>query len=90
MLGDLFRGIRNLLRGKRIVPVPNSHWTKFADMDRPLGDTCACGGQLYFAKGSINEAVCTSCGLLHLLVLVTDPDAEVMIEEYRKEHMLKL
>lgn len=90
MLDDLFRGLRNLMLGKRIVPVPNSHWTKYADMDRPLGETCACGGQLYFAIGSVNEAVCTSCGLLHLLELVTDTDAEVQIEEYRKKQMLKL
>jgi hypothetical protein len=39
------------------------------DYSRPVGRCASCGHKTYMLKGSLNEEVCSHCGLIRILVL---------------------
>lgn len=39
------------------------------DYSRPVGRCASCGHKTYMLKGSLNEEVCSHCGLTRILVL---------------------
>lgn len=83
----LENSVRSLLEGKLMIPLPHKRWTVLLDTTRPVGH-CSCKGQMFFAKNSNDIVACSRCGLAYKLLLVIDKDAEKMIENYKKKHLV--
>ena len=71
---------------KRFSPIPNSYWEiRSENLDFESGPVgkCHCGGELFLVKDRKDKAVCTDCGLVHLLVplfLPTEQDIQAIKE----------
>lgn len=88
-------GLNNIIRGVKkghfLIPIPKKKWMQNLDENRPLNDRCVCGGKLYLFNGSDDVAGCSSCGLVYLLLLISNPlnMTHDMIEKIKREKLLK-